>query len=250
MKALALRLVTTLLRLWDVIVPTRINRRLIIFTMKSHASYLPPDESLRYLFELQGAVYHATQQQASVYYEGDPYKYRLMNYQQFFVDRITRDDYVLDIGSGLGKLAYEIATQTDAKVVGIDTKESWFRIAQSQFSHPNIEYVLGDATAYIPQKSFSVIVMSNVLEHLPERPAFLQKVQQQTGAKRFLIRVPMFDRDWRVPLMKEVGADWRLDTDHETEYTVQSFTTEMQEAGLEIIYIEVRWGEIYAEVVA
>ena len=65
---------------------------------------------------------------------------------------------------------------------------------------------------------------------------------------RFLIRVPVFERDWRVPLKRELGVEWRLDPTHETEYTLESFEKEMAAAGLRITYQEVRWGEIWAEV--
>jgi hypothetical protein len=92
-----------------------------------------------------------------------------------------------------------------------------------------------------------VVVLSNVLEHLEERPGFLRKIIAATGARRFLIRVPYFERDWRVALKKEIGVDWRLDPDHKTEFTEASFLRETREAGLEIVHIEFRWGEIWAE---
>jgi len=76
-------------------------------------------------------------------------------------------------------------------------------------------------------------------------PVFLYR----TGAQRFLLRVPLFERDWRVPLKKELGVEWRLDSTHENEYTLESFQEEIQEAGLKIQYLEVRWGEIWCEAV-
>jgi len=87
-----------------------------------------------------------------------------------------------------------------------------------------------------------------VLEHLPKRPQFLKKVEQSVHAGRFLIRVPLFERDWRVPLKKELGVEWRLDLTHEIEYTQESFTQEITEADMHIVYQETRWGEIWAEV--
>jgi len=63
-----------------------------------------------------------------------------------------------------------------------------------------------------------------------------------------LIRVPLFERDWRVPLKRELGVEWRLDSTHMTEYTLESFAEEIAGAGLSIIHQEVRWGEIWAEV--
>jgi len=58
----------------------------------------------------------------------------------------------------------------------------------------------------------------------------------------------LFERDWRVPLKKELGVEWRLDTTHETEYTLESFKEEIANAGLSITHLEVQWGEIWAQV--
>jgi hypothetical protein len=100
------------------------------------------------------------------------------------------------------------------------------------------------------KKSYDVVVLSNVLEHLHGRPEFLKKVQKLTQAKRFFIRVPLFERDWRVPLKKELGVEWRLDPDHKTEYTLYSFANDVKDAGLQIEHLEVRWGEIWSELQA
>ena len=56
-------------------------------------------------------------------------------------------------------------------------------------------------------------------------------------------------RSGRVPLKRELDVEWRLDPTHETEYTVESFAEEMAEAGLAVTHQDVRWGEIWAEVV-
>jgi hypothetical protein len=64
-----------------------------------------------------------------------------------------------------------------------------------------------------------------------------------------LIRVPLFERDWRVPLKKELGVEWRLDPTHETEYTIESWAQEIEEAGLKVTHQEIRWSEIWAEAV-
>lgn len=43
--------------------------------------------------------------------------------------------------------------------------------------------------------------------------------------------------------------EWRLDTTHEIEYTLESFTHEVRNSGLKAVYQEVRWGEIWAEII-
>jgi hypothetical protein len=58
-----------------------------------------------------------------------------------------------------------------------------------------------------------------------------------------LLRVPSFERDWRVPLKQELGIDYRLDPTHFTEYTLESFAQEVGSAGLRVVHQECRWGE-------
>jgi hypothetical protein len=72
-------------------------------------------------------------------------------------------------------------------------------------------------------------------------------VQAKLTPSRWLIRVPLFERHWSVPLKQELGIDYRLDPTHQIEYTQESFAAEMRQTGLEIVHQEVRWGEIWAE---
>jgi hypothetical protein len=90
-------------------------------------------------------------------------------------------------------------------------------------------------------------VLSNVLEHLPGRAGFLSDVSERLCPARFLIRVPQFERDWRVPLRREVGAEWRLDATHETEYSEEQLHEELRAAGLRVVHQEIRWGEFWLE---
>jgi len=120
--------------------------------------------------------------------------------------------------------------------------------ATQNFTHPNIEYYLGDALADLPGKTFDVVILSNVLEYLPERLEFLQQIQTTIQPKRILIRVPLFERDWQVPLKKELGVEWRLDPTHYTEYTQESFAEEIAKANLKFVHHEIHWSEIWTEV--
>jgi len=63
----------------------------------------------------------------------------------------------------------------------------------------------------------------------------------------FVAQLP--ERDWRVPLKKELVIDWRLDPRHFIEYAVESFAGETEEANLRVTHQEVWWGEIWAEAV-
>ena len=91
-------------------------------------------------------------------------------------------------------------------------------------------------------------MVSNVLEHIERRVDFLRDVQARTTPHRWLVRVPMFDREWRVPMRKELGMYYFGDPTHYIEYTRETFEDEMREAGFAIREMQINWGEIWAQV--
>jgi SAM-dependent methyltransferase len=247
MKAKTIELLGRLLDSVFNILPDRklvqVVYNIILHRVKSRSAI----QALRFLFDLDTRLYHLQGQMAIDYDGGIHSKHRLMNYHDFFIKRVSANDRVLDIGCGIGAVAYDVAKDTGAFVVGIDINAENIRIAKERYQHSGLEFRIGDALKTLPNENFSLVILSNVLEHLPGRPSFLRRVQEVIKPGRYLIRVPLFERDWRVPLKKEIGVEWRLDSTHEIEYTLEAFASEMQEAGLTVKHLEVRWGEIWAE---
>lgn len=211
---------------------------------------LSPRDGLCFLFRMGTAFYPVLSRKAVEYDGGVHTKHRHTRYHDFFVGRVRPGERVLDIGCGIGAVAYDIAVRAGAQVVGIDLSPHNIATAQDRYRHPHLEFLVHDGTKPLPGKTYDVLVLSNILEHLPERPTFLRQVREAMSPSRVLIRVPLFERDWQVPLKKELGVEWRLDATHEIEYTLESFAQEIAEAGLKILHQEVRWGEIWAEVAA
>jgi 2-polyprenyl-3-methyl-5-hydroxy-6-metoxy-1,4-benzoquinol methylase len=222
--------------------------KLIYKNIARRAQGLPANEALRMLFRLDAELYSLQGKTAVAYGNGTHPKHRHLNYHDFFIRRIQSSQRVLDIGCGIGAVAFDIAQKADAHVVGIDFSERNILQARAMYAHPLVEYRIGDALKELPGERFNVVILSNVLEHLPERSDFLRRVQQIIKPEHILIRVPLFERDWRVPLKKELEVEWRLDPTHETEYTLESFEDEISSAGLRVDHLEVRWGEIWAQV--
>ena len=131
--------------------------------------------------------------------------------------------------------------------MGLAIAEEGIERGGTQFAHPRLELLVGDVYTWEADREFDVVVLSNVLEHLKDRARLLKRLQSMSRAKRFLIRVPVYQRDWRVALKRELGMEWRLDNTHETEYTVEACAEEMRAAELNILHLEVRWGEIWSE---
>lgn len=169
-------------------------------------------------------------------------KHRLMDYHQFFVSMVTDHDTVLDVGCGNGFVAYDVAGKARS-VVGIDFDKASIATAQRRYQRRNLRFIHGDATTHVFGESFTVVILSNVLEHIDDRVGLLVKLSRL--APKIIIRVPMIDRDWQTALKKEMGVEWRLDPTHTIEYTEAGLRQEVAAAGLHIVSLHIRYGEIF-----
>ena len=206
-----------------------------------------PKDNLVLLFNLEKRIYKLTNDEACRYENGIHPKHRHIKYHDFFCNRISVGEKVVDIGSGNGALAYDLA-ERGAFVTGIEISKEKHREANIRFAHPRINYVHGNAIKELPNKRFDTVVLSNVLEHIDDRVGFLNIIQSKLEPGKWLIRVPLYERDWRVPLMEELGIDYRLDGTHFIEYTQDNFKLELEQAGLKAVHIQIQWGEIWCEV--
>lgn len=236
-----------LLSLPAALVPASLLQETITRIVIRRARRMRPDAALRFMLDIDTRLYVEQGRQAVRYGNGVHTKHRHLRYHDFFVDRVRPGENVLDIGCGIGALAYDVAERSEADVTGVDYNAKNLEQARRQFSHDRVKYELADVEKNKLDVPCDVVILSNVLEHLPNRSVFLRQVVESTGAQRFLIRVPVFERDWRVPLKRELGIEWRLDDDHETEYLPEQFKREALDAGLSLAHFEVRWGEIWAE---
>jgi len=206
---------------------------------------LPAATLLRWCCRLDNALYRVTSLASVEYGGGLHVKHRLTQYHAFFVARVNPGERVLDIGCGNGALAADLARERGAIVTGIDQDAHAIAAACAAYRGTGLTFVVGDARA-VAADAFDVVILSNVLEHLDGRVEFLRDVVAAHAARRVLVRVPLFERDWRVPLKRELGIDYRLDPTHRIEYTVEEFRAEMRAAGFTIEEQEIRWGELWA----
>ena len=128
---------------------------------------------------------------------------------------------------------------------GVDIDEAVISVARANYRESNLHFEVGDATTINIAGVFNTIILSNVLEHIAERTAFLLKLRHVYNPNTILIRVPNFERDWRVPLKRELGIDYRLDKTHHIEHTPNSLIEELKSAQIIASNIEYRWGEIW-----
>jgi SAM-dependent methyltransferase len=245
-KALALRIADLLSVLWRLL-PQRLRHVVLkgLFVLESRGA--DSGAALKRLFEVQDALDHVINERAMIYGCGEHPKHRLMRYHDFFIAHVADGERVLDIGCGYGAVARSIArARPRAQVTGVDYDKGRLAQARASDNPSNLAFAESDATKSVPPGPWDVVVLSNVLEHIDDRQGFLRALIVKTDAKRFLIRVPLFERDWRLPMRREVGANYYSDPDHKIEPMQEEFRHETAAAGLVIDSLETPWGEIWA----
>jgi len=246
MKAIGLKIADLLAVLWQLL-PGRLRLLLLkgLFVLESRGR--DPGQGLARLFAVQDELEHVVNERAMIYGKGEHPKHRLIRYHDFFVARVADGARVLDIGCGYGAVARSIArARPTARVVGLDYDKGRLSQARASDNPGNLSFVESDATKSVPPGPWDVVVLSNVLEHISDRIGFLKALMKTTHAPRFLIRVPLFERDWKMPMRRDVGANYYSDPDHKIEPTESEFRAETARAGLVVDELMTPWGEIWA----
>ena len=137
------------------------------------------------------------------------------------------------------------------RVSGIEINQASVNIAKEK-ANEKTNFFASDATLFNFESIESVdcITMSNVLEHIENRESFLRLLIKNVNwvkNPKFLIRVPLIDREWISPFKKNLNVVWRLDKTHFIEYTEDSFKEELLKCGLKVISSQIKFGELYAE---
>ena len=205
-----------------------------------------PKVLLKELLQLSNFIYKQLSSVAVRYGNGTHPKHRVTKYHDFFVDNTEENESVLDLGSGRGDVTYDVAKKTKGKVVGMDLNDNNLNYACSTYHADNLKFVKGNICKDVPDNHFDVVILSNVLEHLKNRVDLLKIIINKTTPTKVLLRIPYFEREWMVPVKKELGVEYFLDPTHEIEYRQEEFYDEMKQSGLRVDVMKVNWGEIWA----
>jgi arsenite methyltransferase len=121
---------------------------------------------------------------------------------------IESGSHVLDVGSGPGHQAYELAAVVGAggKVAGVDSAASALDIAKRRCSaFPNVTFDLGEASKLpFPEATFDAAMSSQTFEYLEDVPAALTEMHRvlKPGGRALI-----HDTDWGATLWNtEDGA--------------------------------------------
>jgi 2-polyprenyl-3-methyl-5-hydroxy-6-metoxy-1,4-benzoquinol methylase len=205
-----------------------------------------PDRALKLLLELDNILYKITGRVAIDYGDGNHVKHRLTGYVDTFALMASKlEGPILDVGCNQGEISARLAEISDKQIVGIDLNREVIEEARRRYKYTNLQYHIGDALDCALPGPFKTIILSNVLEHIAERKEFLQRLRLIYDPSYILVRVPNFERDWRVPLKRELGVEFRLDPTHETEHVPRTLQDELESAKFIVKTMELRWGEIW-----
>ena len=206
-----------------------------------------PKKDLILLFKIKDEFEQIINNRALSYGNGEHPKHYLTMYHQFFINNVFDGESVIDIGCGYGSVSRSIArAKPNSKILGIDNDKIRLQQALDSDNPTNLSFIYGDIIQHQFKENWDVVVLSNVLEHIENRIKFLLFVNSNTKAKRFLIRIPCYERDWQVPLRDNFGVNYFTDSDHKIEHKLYEFRDEIKQARLEITEVITSWGEIWA----
>ena len=229
------------------ILPNKFILVTIKFIVLTNSYSKNPIKDLKKLFKIKDDLEKIINNRALEFGHGEHPKHYLTGYHDFFVENINDGESVLDIGCGYGALARSIAiNKPNSRVVGIDYDKDRYIQAVESKNPTNLKFIFGDATKINLEISFDVVVLSNVLEHINDRLNFMISLQANCKAKKYLIRVPCYERDWQVPLREQIGVNYFNDDDHKIEHKLEEFREEVISFNLNLISVVTKWGEIWA----
>ena len=246
MKVLLLQIARLLSFPW-LLIPKTLRYVLISGLLTIESRGRNSSSALKRLFKIQDFLNLLINERAMVYESGIHPKHRLTDYHNFFVDNITNGQSVIDIGCGYGAVSRTVAqTFPLSQVLGLDINPDSIAIANSLNTLSNLSFTCSDITNDFSNRRFDVVILSNVLEHIADRCLFLSSLRLRINARLYLIRVPLFERDWTMGLRKELNINYYSDPDHKIEHTIPEFTRELNKSGYSVDIVSTRWGEIWA----
>ena len=158
-----------------------------------------------------------------------------------FLKKLPAQSRVLDIGTASGTLA-RMCQGHSLQLFGVEPNPDWARLASPLYEKIFIGSIQDADDEFLA--GYDVVVLGDVLEHLPVPEVVLQKlVRLQTSGTRFIISAPNIANLW-IRLNLLVGKfDYAdrgiLDRTHLRFFTRKTLVAMLKTSGLEIISIQV-----------
>ena len=108
-----------------------------------------------------------------------------------FAKPYVQDKAILDVACGTGYGTFFLARSCSTKITGVDVSSEAVTHAKTHYSHPSLEYRLGDALDLSPYKGVGAVVSLETIEHLQEPERFLGEVVKLLPADgTFVVSTP------------------------------------------------------------
>jgi ubiquinone/menaquinone biosynthesis C-methylase UbiE len=121
---------------------------------------------------------------------------------QYFAFLVPPGARVLEIGCGLGDL---LAAVRPSRGVGVDFSPKTIELARAR--HPQLEFHLAEALAFDTAETFDYVILSDLVNDLPDVQAVLERVQRVARPETRLV-INFFNNVWRpiLAVAERIGA--------------------------------------------
>lgn len=158
-----------------------------------------------------------------------------------YLKKLRASSRVLDVGTASGTLARMCQSQS-LRLFGVEQNADWARLAAPLYEKIFVGSIQDTDEGFLA--GYDVVVLGDVLEHLPTPEVVLQKlVSLQSSGTVFMISVPNIANLWiRLNLLLgkfDYAERGILDRTHLHFFTRKTFLAMLKQSGLEIISIQV-----------
>jgi SAM-dependent methyltransferase len=162
---------------------------------------------------------------------GRYYHLCLNNYFTFLVPPGMR---VLEVGCGLGDL---LAAVKPARGVGVDFSEAMVKLARER--HPDLEFQVADADAFIWPDKFDYIILSDLVNDLPDVQAVLERLRAVSKPTTRMV-INFFNNLWRPVLGGAETLGRKAPTPPQNWLSREDMANLLHLAGWEVIKTDAR----------
>jgi 2-polyprenyl-3-methyl-5-hydroxy-6-metoxy-1,4-benzoquinol methylase len=134
---------------------------------------------------------------------------------------ISSDSECLEIGCGPGKLTFLLSVKIkEGSIEAFDISPKSIELARKKVSHPKVNFSVSNILEYVPRsKTFDMIFLFDVLEHIPEEnhPEIFTKIASwMKDQSLLLVNIPnpnyiLFARKFRPESLQEIDQAITLD---------------------------------------
>lgn len=141
---------------------------------------------------------------------------------------------VLEVGCGMGDL---LAAVQPARGVGVDFSPAMIELARKR--HPELEFQVADAAEFSAPEPFDYILLSDLVNDLPDVQAVLEKLHGLAHPRTRLV-VNFFNNLWRPILGVAEKMGGKSPTQPQNWLSTADMTNLLQLAGWEVVTTEAR----------